>query len=113
MKRRVCGHTPRRPRAKTVSLGISIKGSSCLCPLHASRAPWGIRQSTPRRHHGTSGEWPGRKGGRTWLTTRAVVWRWSEGSSEEHSLTHAIERGDRQALTQVLKSGTVQVKKRA
>ena len=32
---------------------------------------------------------------------------------KEHSLTHAIEQGDRQALTMALKSGKVLVKKRA
>jgi excisionase family DNA binding protein len=60
-----------------------------------------------------SGELPGRKVGRKWLTTRAAVLRWIESSSEEHSLTRAIEQGDRQALTKALKSEKVQVKKRA
>ena len=39
--------------------------------------------------------------------------RWIESSSEEHSLTHAIEQGDRQALPKAVKSGKVLVKKRA
>lgn len=59
-----------------------------------------------------SGELPGRKVGRKWLTTRAAVLRWIESSSEEHSLTRAIKKGDRQALTKALNAGKVRVKKR-
>jgi excisionase family DNA binding protein len=59
-----------------------------------------------------SGELPGRKVGRKWLTTRAAVLRWIESSSEEHSLTRAIEKGDQKALTAALKSEKVQLKKR-
>ena len=58
-----------------------------------------------------SGELSGREVGRKWLTTRAAVLRWIESSSEEHSLTHAIEQGDRRAIAKTLNSGKIQVKK--
>jgi excisionase family DNA binding protein len=57
------------------------------------------------------GELPGRKVGRKWLTTRNAVLRWIESSSENNTLTRAIERGDRHVITTALKSGKVQIKK--
>jgi excisionase family DNA binding protein len=58
------------------------------------------------------GELPGRKVGRKWLTTRNALLRWIESSSENNTLVRAIERGDRHAITNALKSGKVQIKKR-
>jgi hypothetical protein len=43
----------------------------------------------------------------------AAVLRWIESSSEEHSLTRAIEQGDREAITKALSAGKPRVKKRA
>jgi excisionase family DNA binding protein len=60
-----------------------------------------------------TGELPGRKVGRKWLTTRTAVLRWIENSAEEDTLARAIEQGDAKALAAALKSGQVQVKKRA
>jgi hypothetical protein len=51
--------------------------------------------------------------GRKWLTTRSAVLRWIEDSSEKDKLARAIANGDREALTAALKTGQVQVKKRA
>jgi excisionase family DNA binding protein len=59
-----------------------------------------------------SGELPGRKVGRKWLTTRNALLRWIESSSENNTLARAIERGDRHTITNALKSGKVQIKKR-
>lgn len=59
-----------------------------------------------------SGELPGRKVGRKWITTRAAVLRWIESSSEHERLRRAIETGDRKAITAAFKSGKVQIKKR-
>ena len=59
-----------------------------------------------------SGELPGRKVGRKWLTTRNALLRWIESSSENNTLARAIERGDRHAITTALKSGKAQIKKR-
>jgi excisionase family DNA binding protein len=59
-----------------------------------------------------SGELPGRKVGRKWITTRAAVLRWIQSSAEEHSLARAISRGDGQALQAALNSGKAQIGKR-
>jgi excisionase family DNA binding protein len=56
---------------------------------------------------------PGRKVGRKWLTTRSAVLRWIESTSEEDTLTRAIEQGNAKALAAALMNGQVQVKKRA
>jgi len=57
-----------------------------------------------------TGELPGRKVGRKWITTRAAVIRWIENSSADDSLARAVERGDRDALTEALNSGKARVK---
>jgi excisionase family DNA binding protein len=59
-----------------------------------------------------SGELPGRKVGRKWLTPRNALLRWIESSSENNTLARAIERGDRHTITTALKSGKAQIKKR-
>jgi excisionase family DNA binding protein len=68
-----------------------------------------------------SGELPGRKVGRKWLTTRNAVMKWVEqsmvaetakraaGSGDDAAL-RAIEQGDRAALAKALQSGAVRVK---
>jgi excisionase family DNA binding protein len=56
------------------------------------------------------GELPGRKVGRKWLTTRSVVLRWIEQSSEHDTLARAIEGGGKTALTKALSSGKVKVR---
>jgi excisionase family DNA binding protein len=56
------------------------------------------------------GELPGRKVGRKWLTTRSVVLRWIEHSSEHATLARAIEGGDKTALTKALSSGKATVR---
>jgi excisionase family DNA binding protein len=56
------------------------------------------------------GELPGRKVGRKWLTTRSVILRWIESSSEHDSLARAIEGGDKTALTKALTSGKAKVR---
>jgi hypothetical protein len=40
------------------------------------------------------------------------VLRWIESSSENNILARAIERGDRHAITNALKSGKAQIKNR-
>ena len=68
-----------------------------------------------------SGELPGRKVGRKWLTTRNAVMRWVEQSmaaDTAHRATRAgheaalraIEKGDNAALAKALQSGAVRVK---
>lgn len=57
-----------------------------------------------------SGELPGRKVGRKWITTKAAVLRWIESSSTQDTLTRAIERGDRDALAEALNSGKARVR---
>jgi Helix-turn-helix domain len=59
-----------------------------------------------------TGELPGRKVARRWLTTRDSVLRWLKGSSEKDALTRAIANGDQKALTAALKSGKAHIKKR-
>ena len=56
------------------------------------------------------GQLPGRKVGRKWLTTRSVVLRWIESSSEHDTLARAIEGGDKTALTKALSSGKAKVR---
>ena len=68
-----------------------------------------------------SGQLPGRKVGRKWLTTRNAVMRWVEESmsadtakratqSGDNAAMRAIETGDRAALAKALQSGAVRVK---
>ena len=46
-----------------------------------------------------SGELPGRKVGRKWITTKAAVLRWIESTSTDDSLVRAIKQGKGQALS--------------
>jgi excisionase family DNA binding protein len=57
-----------------------------------------------------SGQLPGRKVGRKWLTTRASVMRWIEQSLEAETAQRAFDTGDKAALTKALQSGAVRVK---
>jgi excisionase family DNA binding protein len=57
-----------------------------------------------------TGQLPGRKVGRKWVTTKAAVIRWLEHSSAHDSLARAVQRGDRDALTKAIKDGKVRVK---
>ena len=57
-----------------------------------------------------SGQLPGRKVGRKWVTTKAAVIRWLEHSSAHDSLARAVDRGDREALTNAIKDGKVRIK---
>jgi excisionase family DNA binding protein len=57
-----------------------------------------------------SGQLPGRKVGRKWLTTRAAVMRWIEQSLEAETAQRAFDTGDKAALTKALQSGAVRVK---
>jgi len=57
-----------------------------------------------------SGELPGRKVGRKWLTTRAAVLRWIENSATDDALARAVERGDREALAEAINRGKARVK---
>jgi excisionase family DNA binding protein len=59
------------------------------------------------------GELPGRKVGRKWLTVRCAVLHWIKSTSQEDTLTRAIEQVDAQALAEALKNGQIQVNKRA
>ena len=52
-----------------------------------------------------SGQLPGRKVGRKWVTTKSAVIRWLEDSSANDSLTRAVERGDRDALASISTEG--------
>jgi excisionase family DNA binding protein len=56
------------------------------------------------------GELPGRKVGRKWITTKAAVLRWIESSATEDTLARAIERGDRDALSEALNSGKARIR---
>jgi excisionase family DNA binding protein len=60
-----------------------------------------------------SGELPGRKVGRKWVTTKAAVLRWIENSSADDRLARAVERGDRDALAKALNTGKARVKSRS
>jgi excisionase family DNA binding protein len=57
-----------------------------------------------------SGQLPGRKVGRKWLTTRAAVMRWIEESLQAETAQRAFDIGDKAALTKALQSGAVRVK---
>jgi excisionase family DNA binding protein len=68
-----------------------------------------------------SGQLPGRKVGRKWLTTRNAVMRWVEQSmaaetahrsarAGHKAALRAIESGDKAALAKALQSGAVRVK---
>jgi excisionase family DNA binding protein len=57
-----------------------------------------------------SGELPGRKVGRKWITTKAAVLRWIESTSTDDTLARAIKQGRGQALSDALNSGAVRVK---
>jgi excisionase family DNA binding protein len=68
-----------------------------------------------------SGQLPGRKVGRKWLTTRNAVMRWVEQSmaaetahrsarAGHNAALRAIETGDKAALAKALQSGAVRVK---
>jgi hypothetical protein len=57
-----------------------------------------------------SGQLPGRKVGRKWVTTKAAVIRWLEDSSATESLARAVQGGNHQALTKALKEGQIRVK---
>src|ERR1700676_3565511 len=52
-----------------------------------------------------SGELPGRKVGRKWVTTKAAVLRWIESTSTDDALVRAIKRGNGQALSDALNKG--------
>jgi excisionase family DNA binding protein len=57
-----------------------------------------------------SGELPGRKVGRKWITTKSAILRWVEGSFESDAAAWAIEQGDRDALSKALKTGKVRAR---
>lgn len=59
-----------------------------------------------------SGELPGRKVGRKWLTTRAAVLRWIEASAASDTLGRNLEAGDitPDALAKAINSGKVRVR---
>jgi len=57
-----------------------------------------------------SGELPGRKVGRKWITTKAAVLRWIESTSSDDTLERAIKKGKGHALTDALNSGKVRIK---
>lgn len=57
-----------------------------------------------------SGELPGRKVGRKWITTKAAVLRWIESSSADDTLVRAIRRGNGQALSDALNKGAARVR---
>jgi excisionase family DNA binding protein len=57
-----------------------------------------------------SGELPGRKVGRKWVTTKAAVLRWVESSATDDALARAVKRGDRGALAEAINRGKARVK---
>ena len=57
-----------------------------------------------------SGQLPGPKVGRKWLTTRAAVMRWIEESLAADTAQRAIDIHEKAALTNALQSGAVKVK---
>jgi len=59
-----------------------------------------------------SGQLPGRKVGRKWITTRGAVMRWVEETLVADTAQRAIDGGDKAALTKALQSGAVRVKTR-
>lgn len=56
-----------------------------------------------------SGELPGRKVGRKWITTKAAVLRWIESSATTDTLARRIEDGGSKALADALNSGKIRV----
>jgi excisionase family DNA binding protein len=59
-----------------------------------------------------SGELPGRKIGRKWMTTRGAVLRWIERSAAEHTRARALGHGDKQARHNARHPGRAQGGKR-
>lgn len=57
-----------------------------------------------------SGELPGRKVGRKWVTTKAAVLRWIESSSADDTLARAVKRGDRDALAKAINRGKARIR---
>ena len=57
-----------------------------------------------------SGELPGRKVGRKWITTKAAVLRWIESTSTDDTLVRAIKQGKGQALSDALNNGAARIK---
>jgi excisionase family DNA binding protein len=57
-----------------------------------------------------SGELPGRKVGRKWVTTKAAVLRWIESSGTDDALTRAVKRGDRDALAEAINRGKARIR---
>jgi excisionase family DNA binding protein len=57
-----------------------------------------------------SGELPARKVGRKWITTKAVVTRWIEGSVANEAADRAIDAGDKAGLTRMLQSSPVRLR---
>lgn len=57
-----------------------------------------------------SGQLPGRKVGRKWVTTKSAVIRWLEHSSADDALARSLERGDRDALAKAISSGKARFK---
>jgi excisionase family DNA binding protein len=58
-----------------------------------------------------SGDLPGRKVGRKWITTRAAVLRWIDASSTDDTLARRIiEGGDTDALAQAMNKGKVKLR---
>ena len=57
-----------------------------------------------------SGQLPGRKVGRKWLTTRGAVMRWIEKSLQSETAQRAFDINDKAALAKALQSGAVRVK---
>jgi excisionase family DNA binding protein len=57
-----------------------------------------------------SGELPARKVGRKWITTKAVVMRWIEGTVANEAADRALDGGDKAALTRMLQSSPVRLR---
>jgi excisionase family DNA binding protein len=57
-----------------------------------------------------SGQLPGRKVGRKWVTTKAAVIRWIEQSSADDSLARAMKRGDGHAIAKAISTGKLRVR---
>jgi excisionase family DNA binding protein len=57
-----------------------------------------------------SGELPARKVGRKWITTRAALTRWIEGSVVSEAAERALYAGDKAALTKMLQSSPVRLR---
>jgi excisionase family DNA binding protein len=57
-----------------------------------------------------SGELPGRKVGRKWITTKAAVLRWIETTSTDDTLVRALRHGRGRALSDALNTGAARIK---